>query len=218
MALLAFSVLSLVACNTGGGPGPDEPSADGWPDVVSCVADKIPSAIDQITEALLAGNDPTDALTDLAEVHGFDVVACGVSKLVDDWTSPGATQSPARMGAVGRGRGFLQREGIDVQTVGGEQSALDLPSEEATRDFMRRLYARMDVMETMTPVDLTGDVLDHHSRFLAWPIFEPRNMMLVPICFVDHGLSLEELIDQPPSFDDKTVGEAYPWAPRASRS
>jgi hypothetical protein len=116
-ALLLTSVLCLSACLSGSDPDPKEPSSDTWPELVECVADKIPSAIDQITEALLAGTDPTQALAELAEVHGFDVVACGVSQLVDDWTSPGATQSPERMGAVHRGRAFLQREGITVQTV-----------------------------------------------------------------------------------------------------
>lgn len=125
VALMVVCVVSfalMAACTTGSGPGPDEPSSDAWPDVVECVADHVPSAIDKITEVLLAGGDPTEALVELAEVHGFDVVSCGVNKLIDDWTSPGATASPERLGAVERGRAFMQREGISVQTVSGPSS------------------------------------------------------------------------------------------------
>lgn len=133
-ALVMFCVLSVSACKptSNGGNAPF-----GWDDVVECTEGVIPSVIDSVTRILIDGvsgqktlsQAAEDELTDLAKEHGSAAVVCAIDKLASDWTAPGATQERERMGAVQRGRAFLDDKGIEVKHVDGPHSALMPPRE-----------------------------------------------------------------------------------------
>jgi hypothetical protein len=138
MTFCAVSFVLMTACTTGGGSGPNDPSdvGDGWPDVVECALDGVvPDIIDTVSRIFRAGTVNESALSDagrdeleaLGKKHGYKSVACVVSKLINDWTSPGATQTPERMGSVQRARHFLDSEDITVIEKGDGPQAIYRP-------------------------------------------------------------------------------------------
>lgn len=88
-----------------------------WPKVLECGPD-ISDIITTVTRILLADGprslspSSTDELRDLALVHGTDVVACTIERLIQDWTRPGSAQAPETLMAASRGRQFLETQGV----------------------------------------------------------------------------------------------------------
>lgn len=105
------------------GCGPHGPI--NWPAMVECVPDAVSDLAPVVSRILLAnaggsqeestiGSRAKDELTTLASEHGANVISCLVQRFVSDWTSPGASQDPARIAAAHRGEDFLAQVGTRV--------------------------------------------------------------------------------------------------------
>ena len=132
LALAAVAALTLGAaapgCLSGGGaPSPD------WPKYVECGPD-VSDLIATVTRVLFEnggsssetlGDRARAELEDLGRAHGFETVTCLVDRLVQDWSAPGAAQTPERMRATKRGKSLL--EGVDVKRSGyGPEASLSI--------------------------------------------------------------------------------------------
>lgn len=119
LALLVFFTScfgSLAAgCDTLGGPGVT------WPDAVHCGSRAAGDLLPEVSTIILDDSGDTmserakSGLEGLALEHGAGVVACLVDKLVQRWTSPASTPSPARVAAVARAQGWQEEVGTEVR-------------------------------------------------------------------------------------------------------
>ena len=87
-----------------------------WPAVAHCVPSKDELFI-KVSNILLGGGDYAAALEQLAKTEGAEAVACAVSELVDQLSSPTAKPTAARTAAVAHGKSFLAEVGTKVESA-----------------------------------------------------------------------------------------------------
>jgi hypothetical protein len=138
VALLHFALLStLSACGGAGGRVV-------WPAVAQCSGDGVSNALPAVStilatdggpELLRLSADGKRQISQLAIKFGVDVIACGIQRLVGDWSAPptGATgdgippaeHDPQIRAAAERGRAFLEEVGtkttLDVELSSGSE-------------------------------------------------------------------------------------------------
>jgi hypothetical protein len=132
LATLAFS--STLACN-------GVQARVNWPDVVQCAGDGVSSALPAVSTILATDGGPEqttltpsakEQLRQLALKFNVSTVACGIQRLVSDWTRPPAAsapdgtaplaQDPQILAAAARGQAFLEEVGTTVELDRGGTS------------------------------------------------------------------------------------------------
>lgn len=117
-ALLALLLVLASGCISGASPG----STTVWDQAVKCAVNEGGSGIADVSAVLLEGagagisDQQVAELEQLAITHGTHAVSCWVQQLINDWTTRGAAPVPERLDAAERGRDFLRKKGITVQS------------------------------------------------------------------------------------------------------
>ena len=121
-SVIMLAALALAGCGLlSGGDTPRGGKID-WPAVVECGPD-VPDVVATVSRILLDGSgfdideDDRAELERVAAEHGPRTVICLVDLLIQEWVSPGATQTQERFQAVERGRDFLRETGTRVMRV-----------------------------------------------------------------------------------------------------
>lgn len=123
MSKLSLVLLFCVACS--GSCLPVGSTGVTWPPEVKCATDEIPDVIAAVSHILLADGEGPTTLSDsrkqdleqLAVKYGASAIECAISRLQQDWTTPGRTQTPLTVGAAARAREFFKEKGIRSQPV-----------------------------------------------------------------------------------------------------